>query len=164
MSTGGFASEIDLGVWSRDLNARDRCYDAMKNRSNHWSIRGVTNKTECENKGGTWIASGSTETKFWGYGDICVKSCSEGSKTDEGVIVRQGTAVKFMMDDVGLAMSNIDTTPKTQYWNNKFTGSTIEEKRKFWRNVGQSFEGMQTYDEFAQEQRQSDNALSWLFT
>ena len=41
---------------------------------------GVTNKIECENKGGTWIASGSKEVKFWGYGDICVKSCSEAPK------------------------------------------------------------------------------------
>ena len=164
MSTGGAWSEIDLGVWSRDLNARDRCFDTMKNRSNEWNIRGVTNKIECENKGGTWIASGSKEVKFWGYGDICVKSCSEGANTDGGVALRGGTAVKFMMDDIGLAMSNTDTTPKTQYWNNLYTGSNnIEEKRKFWDNVGQSFAGMKSYDEFAREQRESDNALSWLW-
>ena len=86
MSTGGAWSEIDLGVWTRDLNARDRCYDAMKNRSNEWNIRGVTNKNECENKGGTWIASGSTEAKFWGYGDICVRSCIGENAVPPGLL------------------------------------------------------------------------------
>ena len=92
MSTGGAWSEIDLGVWTRDLNARDRCFDAMKNRSNEWNIRGVTNKNECENKGGTWIASGSKEAKFWGYGDICVRSCIGENAVPPGLLPTRARA------------------------------------------------------------------------
>ena len=124
---------------------------------------GRDEQIECENKGGTWIASGQGG-QVLGIRRHLRKSCSEGANTDGGVALRGGTAVKFMMDDIGLAMSNTDTTPKTQYWNNLYTGSNnIEEKRKFWDNVGQSFAGMKSYDEFAREQRESDNALSWLW-
>ena len=67
-STGGAWSEIDLGVWSRDVNNRDKCYDAMKNKKNHWGkdINKAATKADCIEAEGTWVEKDSKEEKLWG--------------------------------------------------------------------------------------------------
>ena len=74
-STGGAWSEADLGVWGRDLNPRDKCFDAQKNKTSAWGGDAPTTETECKGKGGAWIAKNTTEAKLWGYDDVCAKPC-----------------------------------------------------------------------------------------
>ena len=71
-STGGAWSEIDLGVWGRYLNPRDKCFDAQKNKPNDWFAKDnvPTTEYECTQQGGEWVDSSSP----WGY-NACVKSC-----------------------------------------------------------------------------------------